>query len=418
LKLKKVFALVLFLIYGLIVGSEAANAVVAPSTFTFTGAGYGHGVGLSQIGAKGQALSGKSASEILKYYFPGADVVPVNDSQTIRVNVGHQLNSLSFVQTPNSQFVLTPDSNTAITTDTSSALSFQVSGKEIIALSKGLNGVTSQIGSGSLWNLTWGVGADYVMEKFGATTVKLNHGYISLRAVPVKGLGYRIEVTNSINLHDEYLSGISEVPSSWPEAALESQVIASRTYALSRLATIRKDCDCNVYNTKYDQNFLGYLKEVEPRFGAIWQAAVSATDVGSDKGLAITFMNQPITVYFFSSSGGVTQRAVDVWGTQIPYLSSVPDPWSLDPKLNPKYYKWKRVVDQATMAAAFNLPDIYKYVIGKRTATGSALTVTGYCTDGRHKTLPVGTFKVAVKLPSSWFNIPSSVVIPDSATTN
>jgi stage II sporulation protein D len=416
--MKKFFLQIATIISFVSLNSPAASAVNVPQSFTFTGSGYGHGVGLSQIGAKGQALGGKSATDILKYYFPGADVVPVNDSETIRVNIGHQLNSVSFIQSPNGSFQISSDSLTTTAIDTSSVVSFQISGKTISASAKGLSGTINQLGTSAMWNLVWGTGAEYVMEKFEGNTVKLNHGFISLRAVSVKGIGYRIEVTNSINLHDEYLWGISEVPSSWPEAALESQIIASRTYALSRMGSIRKDCDCHVYNTKYDQNFLGYLKEVEPKYGSIWKSAVTSTDVGPDQGLAITFQGQPITVYFFSSSGGITQRAIDVWGTDIPYLSSVPDPWSLDPRLNPKYFKWKRVVDQATMAQAFGLPDIYKYVIGKRTATGSVLTITGYSTNGFRKTLTVSAFKVAVKLPSSWFNIPSAVQVPDSSTTN
>jgi SpoIID/LytB domain protein len=40
--------------------TSISNAyAVAPKSFTFTGSGYGHGVGLSQYGAKGQALEGK-----------------------------------------------------------------------------------------------------------------------------------------------------------------------------------------------------------------------------------------------------------------------------------------------------------------------------------------------------------------------
>jgi SpoIID/LytB domain protein len=53
--MKKVIALlVLFTI-----SSITTASAVAPKSFTFTGSGYGHGVGLSQYGAKGQALEGK-----------------------------------------------------------------------------------------------------------------------------------------------------------------------------------------------------------------------------------------------------------------------------------------------------------------------------------------------------------------------
>jgi len=42
-----------------------------PARFVFTGRGYGHGVGMSQWGAQGMALGGKSAEEILKHYYLG-----------------------------------------------------------------------------------------------------------------------------------------------------------------------------------------------------------------------------------------------------------------------------------------------------------------------------------------------------------
>ena len=37
---------------------SSARAEEIPATFSFTGSGYGHGVGMSQIGARGQAIEG------------------------------------------------------------------------------------------------------------------------------------------------------------------------------------------------------------------------------------------------------------------------------------------------------------------------------------------------------------------------
>jgi stage II sporulation protein D len=45
-----------------------------PKEFMLKGAGWGHGVGLCQCGAARQAIEGKSYEDILKFYFPGADV--------------------------------------------------------------------------------------------------------------------------------------------------------------------------------------------------------------------------------------------------------------------------------------------------------------------------------------------------------
>ena len=101
----------------------------------------------------------------------------------------------------------------------------------------------------------------------------------------------------------------------------------------------------------------------------------------------------------------MTQRPVDVWGTQIPHLISVPDPWSIDPAVNKNFAKWTKKVSQRVMAKAFGLADVIEIKLGDRTATNSILNVTGISSDGTSKILPVGTFKTAVKLPSSWFEL-------------
>jgi stage II sporulation protein D len=45
-----------------------------PRAFLFTGAGHGHGIGMCQWGARGRALAGQTALEILETYYPGAEV--------------------------------------------------------------------------------------------------------------------------------------------------------------------------------------------------------------------------------------------------------------------------------------------------------------------------------------------------------
>ncbi|TMC72219.1 MAG: SpoIID/LytB domain-containing protein [Chloroflexi bacterium] len=48
-----------------------------PARFVFSGRGYGHGVGMSQWGAQGMALAGKSAEEILKHYYLGIELTDI-----------------------------------------------------------------------------------------------------------------------------------------------------------------------------------------------------------------------------------------------------------------------------------------------------------------------------------------------------
>jgi SpoIID/LytB domain protein len=373
---------------------SSAYAVV-PKSFSFTGSGFGHGVGLSQYGAKGQALEGKSATEILKYYFPEADVTPVVDTATISVNIAHKVSSLSIVIPATDSATVEIDTAVATSLPQNSPLIFAVSGRSI----------TGPGGIGRTWTIRWNNPQSIVSVNYGKTKFQVAHGYLRLKAVNAPGIGFRIEATNLLRLRDQYLYGIAEVPSSWPAAALQSQAIASRTYALMRMNSIKKACDCHVYNSMYDQAFVGYAKEGEPRYGQFWKAAVDATLVDENRGLAVTIDQLPVSVFFSSSSGGITQRAIDVWGTDIPHLVNVPDPWSIDPAVNKNFALWKKKVSQRVMAKAFGLTDVIELKLGDRTATNSVLTVTAVSSDGKTKTLPVGTFKTAVKLPSSWFEL-------------
>jgi len=369
-------------------------ATAVPSTFTIKGSGYGHGVGLSQIGAKGQALEGKSAAQILSYYFPSAQLTPVDDSANIRVNVGHQLTTIKV----SGSFRLYAGETESVYQNVTKAQTFAIVGNQIGA---------GDFGAADSWTIRWNEGTS-----ISVPGVNMHYGYLQIKPVYAKGLGLLIEATNTLSLHDQYMWGVSEVPSYWPSAALQAQVIASRTYALSRMGSIRKECDCNIYSSKYDQVYIGYSKESEPKYGSLWTAAVAATDTDATHALALTYNGAPINVYFFSSSGGATQLSKDVWGTAYPYLVSVPDPWSLDPVLNPGYANWSRTVKQADMAAAFGLPNVARYVVTGRTQTGSALAVTAYSSAGVKVKISVSDFKTKLKLPSSGFDLPASVVVP------
>ena len=68
--------------FRLVVGSKNVKSPEfevrrAGYEFLFTGKGFGHGVGMCQWGAERMASKGYSSTEILKYYYPGAEVVRV-----------------------------------------------------------------------------------------------------------------------------------------------------------------------------------------------------------------------------------------------------------------------------------------------------------------------------------------------------
>lgn len=381
--MKKFFALLLISVFSM----NTAFADAVPGHFIITGSGFGHGVGLSQIGAEGLALEGKSASDILTYYFPGTTITSAPINQDIRVNIAHQATYQAITGT-NLQLYKGDLTTVPTAIPQGATLKFAVVGK-VISPTITIKGSPTQILSPNpLFNLKW----DGTIKVAG---VSLRYGSVGFKVVAGK-----MEVTATMKLDTEYIYGVSEMSSAWPTASIQAQAIASRTYGLSRIGSIRKDCDCNVYNTIYDQNYVGYSKESEPTIGALWKSAVDAT-----AGMAITYNSQPINVYFFSSSGGTTQRSEDVWGTAYPYLTNVADPYSLDLVLNPTYSHWQRVLNQRDLSAAFGIPDVATLVVDSRTMTNSVISVTATSSTGMKSTLPVGTFKSKLKIPASWFQI-------------
>lgn len=60
-------------------GEHASYEIVSyyyrlPDRFVFRGRGFGHGIGMSQWGMQGMALAGKSAEEMLRYYYTGIEL--------------------------------------------------------------------------------------------------------------------------------------------------------------------------------------------------------------------------------------------------------------------------------------------------------------------------------------------------------
>ena len=406
----------------LVLVPTSATAATIPPHFVLTGSGFGHGVGMSQIGAEGQALEGQTPQYILNYWFPGTEILSVSDTQLIRINIGHQVSSAT-ISLANSQsrgnidLSSNPDGslNNGGLGTAASIYRFSIVGKKIAASLSNKGLATLPFAGQSLWNMYWTGTTAFPSpaggltgpkpEPFTVVKVTTANGSIQLRygQVQLKIVGNKIEITAIMTL-EQYLLGISEMSSSWPAAALQAQAIASRTYALAHL-TLRTSCDCNLYNTKYDQAYIGYAKESESGVGINWVSAVTATELDPSNAQAIFYQGKPINVYFFSSDGGQTQQSLDVWGTSFPYLTNVPDPWSLDIFLNPQYAHWQRVLIQKDVAAAFNLPDVVSLAITGRTVSNSATQITATSSNGVNAQLAVGDFKTKLKLPASWFEI-------------
>ncbi|MCX5948465.1 MAG: SpoIID/LytB domain-containing protein [Cyanobacteria bacterium] len=137
----------------------------------------------------------------------------------------------------------------------------------------------------------------------------LYRGRLQVRA----GGDGRLLVINQLPL-ERYLPSVvgSEMPASWPLAALRAQAVAARTYAISQLKPkslfdLKATVDSQVYR--------GVESETDS----------TRTAVASTRSQVLMQDNAMINAVFHSSSGGNTEDSGEVWSRQLPYLVSVPD---------------------------------------------------------------------------------------------
>jgi len=408
MRMSKAFLALLFLFSSLI---PTAHAQDVPASFTFQGSGYGHGVGLSQMGARYMALAGQSSEQIIKYYYKDVAIEQRDDSKILRVNIGHLLTTAKIsTATKGSQLqIIQGEAGNESVLPVSSladSISFSIIGSTIsprVTLGK----TTQVLTRSRTFTIRW-AGTRYlegpdtlISVNHSGVTQKLRYGQIQVKAIKSPS-GYRIAMTNSVRLADEYLWGISEMPSFWPVAALEAQAIASRTYALSKAGIYRGACDCDLYGSISDQTFLGYAKEIEKKYGVIWKDIVTRT-----AGLTITQAGIPITAYFSSSSGGKTELAINAWGSSKAYTQIVDDPGSLDLVLNPRFVTWSREVPQSVIAAAFVLSDVVSLEILGVNESGTVAQIQATSSTGVKVALRGETFRSRTKIPSAWFSLVS-----------
>ena len=130
---------------------------------------------------------------------------------------------------------------------------------------------------------------------------------------------------------DEYLWRVvaAEMPASFEQEALNAQAVAARTYTVARQGRVTANhpeadvCTditcCQAYITpeeaaaNWGENAQAYSDKIS--------RAVSETDAQ-----VILYEGEPIQAVFFSSAAGETLDAVEVWGSEVPYLSGVASP--------------------------------------------------------------------------------------------
>jgi stage II sporulation protein D len=290
----------------LLVAGPAAPARVAepaPSgaaTFVVTGHGWGHGVGMSQYGAYGYAQKGFGYAKIVLHYFSGTELgdAPVSRVRVLLTSGAKSLklgSAADFRVRDATGVVHTVAAGTYTLTP---ALKLKVDGRD-----------QARVLLGPL--LFQPVGAPLELKRRYRGSIQVDIANGRLRAINMVGL-------------EQYLYGVvpSEMPYTWHPEALKAQAIAARSYALAT----RKTGAFDLYPDTRSQVYLGIDHEKPST-----NAAVDAT-----AGKVVLFEGEVAKTFFFSTSGGRTASAEDVWGQAVPYLVSVPDPYdSISP-----YHDW------------------------------------------------------------------------------
>ncbi len=210
-----------------------------------------------------------------------------------------------------------------------------------------------------------------------------------------------LTVVNLLKI-EEYLYSVlpSEMPSHWPQAALQAQAVAARSYTLANLGRF----------AARGFDLLGDVSSATYRgLGAETPAGRSAVD--ATRGLVLMQGGKPLPAYYSANCGGYTDTTESAWGFASS-LPAVPDPLQpqrsarLDPEQlarwlsdrppaycsHPDYsarsaYRWKLRVSreeiERRLEAGSELGRILAIVPARRTLSGRASEVRVVGTSGQ-----------------------------------
>ena len=132
---------------------------------------------------------------------------------------------------------------------------------------------------------------------------------------------------------DTYLTQVvlSEMPADFAPEALKAQAVAARTFARRQMAG-GKHADADICDRNACCQACLSADALQERYGAAfdaaWDKASSAVQQTQDE--VLTYGGALIDAVYFSCSGGSTEAAAAVWGTDVPYLQAVDSPGEQD----------------------------------------------------------------------------------------
>jgi stage II sporulation protein D len=275
-------------------GLLLAPAARAAVSWVVHGRGFGHGVGMSAYGAYGFALHGKSYRFILGHYYSGTTIGTLVAPRVVRVLLDISIGDVGFsAATSACGLVLDPERSYEAHRASGSVVLRSSGGKRLASCGRKLRAA----GAGQI-EIT-GVGSFR-----GA-----------LETVPTESDAGSLNVVNALAL-EQYVKGVmpNEVPASWPAEELKAQSLAVRSIALTGKVGGN---GFDLYSDTRSQVYEGLESEE-----AQTNAAVAAT-----RGQVVMYGGEVAQTFYSACSGGHTESVENVFGTAVPYLVGVPDPY-------------------------------------------------------------------------------------------
>ncbi|MGZ0148409.1 SpoIID/LytB domain-containing protein [Kribbella sp. WER1] len=365
-------------------------AAAAPDT-AITGRGFGHGRGLSQYGAQGAALAGKSVNQILDFYYPRTTTGKATGSIRVRISADTTdgvrvsvVNGLAVRSLATGKVYPLPKASTI------DQWSIDPNGEHGTKLS-------SYDASTKKWTLYKTFTGMAQFEGAAVIGLILPSGAVrryrgALRAIDVSGA--HLDTVNVLPL-ESYLRGVvpREAVTSWRPAALQAQAVAARTYSVyhrdrasGRAYDLCDTTSCQVYG--------GYDDEETSTNNAIAATA----------GQIRLYNGKPIIAEFSSSNGGATAAG------DAAYQVTKVDGWDAYPRNGNPNVTWRVTRSAAEMQAVFNVGSIRFVRVLKRTGVGPgggrAVTVQAVGSRGS-RVLTADQVRIRLHLRSAWISFPA-----------
>lgn len=374
--------------------AEAGSGQVEAST-AILGRGFGHGRGMSQYGSQGAALAGKSAKQILDFYYPGTTVGRATGTVRIRiaadtgdgVRVAAQA-GLRVRDVQTGKWWVLPVSATK------NQWSIDPYGEH----GTRLRSYDAKTGAWANWRAPDGRTSFAGMAQFdGPSMIALilpTGRRVVYRAAlrSSDAAGPHLTTVNHVSL-ETYLRGVVplESPSSWRPAALQAQSVAARTYAVfhRRQSTGRSYdlCDttaCQVYGG----------------FGV--EAATTTAAIAATTAQIRLYRTAPIIAEYSASNGGAT-----VAGGPAYQVAKV-DPWDAYAGNRNPYIGWSSPKTATAVRAAFGVGTLRSLRVTRRTGLGPwggrVVSVEAIGSTGR-TVLTGDQVRLRLKLRSDWYQL-------------